>query len=146
MTNKEKFLKRIAGQESKALQQAKWRNANREWLKESHKLALKILMALDEKNMNQKDLAEATGKSPQYINKLLKGNEKFGFEILVKIQNTLNIGLLSTFEPTARIKEFVVEEKLKMQRFHASTDYTDCKVIRLKNNYIKTETDTYLEA
>lgn len=146
MTNKEKYLKKIAGQKSKALQQAMWRNENREWLKESQKLALKILMALDNKNMSQKDLAIAIGKSPQYVNKLLKGNEKFGFEILVKIQNALNIGLLSTFESSPKIHAVVSKERYNIERHTVSTSYSDCKVIHLKNDYINTKTEIYKEA
>ncbi|MGI9526722.1 MAG: helix-turn-helix domain-containing protein [Weeksellaceae bacterium] len=146
MTNKEKYLKKIAGQESKAMQQAKWRNENREWLIESQKLAVKILLELDRKKMTQKELAEAIGKSPQYVNKLLRGNEKFGFEVLVKIQNALHIGLLATYESNQKIKEIVVEEKYNIERFDTSTKYSENKVIHLKSDYIEIKIDKYQEA
>ncbi len=110
MTPKEKYLQKIAGKKSEAVKQAEWRNANREWLVESQKLAMKILEELDKQDMTQKELAEIIGKSPQYVNKLLRGNEKFGFEVLVKIQNALNLGILSTYKPkkSAKIIQFTM--------------------------------------
>ena len=91
MTSKEKYLAKMAGKESKAVIDAKERLKNQKWLKESKRLALRILLRLDELNITQKNLAEKLEVSPQYINKLLKGNEKFGFDILIKIQEELKM-------------------------------------------------------
>lgn len=94
MTSKEKYLKRIAGQETDAIKEAKERVENRSWLRESKKLALRILIRLDELEWTQKNLSSKLEVSPQYVNKLLKGNEKFGFDIIVKLQEILELPIL----------------------------------------------------
>lgn len=95
MTNKEKLQKLSVGKNPQLIEDVKFRNANRVWLKNSKKLALEILLKLDELNWSQKDLAEKLGVSPQYINKLLKGNEKFGFEILSQLEDTMELCIFS---------------------------------------------------
>lgn len=95
MTNTEKLQKLSAGKNPKIIEDIKYRNANRVWLKNSKKIALEILLKLDELQWSQKDLAEKLGVSPQYINKLLKGNEKFGFEILSQIEETMELCVFS---------------------------------------------------
>lgn len=54
MTSKEKYLAKMAGKESKAVIDAKERLKNQKWLKESKRLALRILLRLDELNITQK--------------------------------------------------------------------------------------------
>lgn len=98
MTSKTKYLQKIAGTQSKAVTQAKINIENRIWIKESKKIALKILIQLDELKWTQAYLAEELEVSPQYISKLLKGNDKFGFDILVKLQKVLSIPIFSDFE------------------------------------------------
>lgn len=95
MTNTEKLQKLSAGKNPKIIEDIKYRNANRVWLKNSKKIALEILLKLDELQWSQKDLAEKLGVSPQYINKLLKGNEKFGFEILSQLEETMELCVFS---------------------------------------------------
>lgn len=99
MTSKEKYLSKIANRESDAIKEAKERIKNREWLAESQQLALRILMRLDQLGMKQKDLAEELGVSAQYVNKLLKGKEKFGWDNLISIQRILNMPILSGYQP-----------------------------------------------
>ncbi|AQW90039.1 helix-turn-helix transcriptional regulator [Elizabethkingia anophelis] len=111
MTNKEKYLRKIADQESIAVKEAKERLKNKIWLKESKKLALRILIRLDELNWSQKDLADKLFVSPPYVNKLLKGNEKFGWEILVSLQEILNLPILHGFQGPSEIKTKTYSEK-----------------------------------
>jgi DNA-binding transcriptional regulator YiaG len=57
-------LSDIAGnQSSKWLEKAKWREANQSWLEKSADIALKILRAIREEKISQKDLAERLGVS-----------------------------------------------------------------------------------
>lgn len=86
MTSKEKYLQKLAGRESEAVKNAKERIKSREWLKESQKLAIRILMRLDDLNWTQVKLADELGVTPQYVNKLLKGKEKFGWDNLIAIR------------------------------------------------------------
>ncbi|MEO8254847.1 MAG: helix-turn-helix transcriptional regulator [Flavobacterium sp.] len=95
MTNKEKYLQKMAGRESNSLKATKERNKNKFWLKESRILATKILIRLDELGISQKDLAAQLEVTPQYVNKLVKGDEKFGWDILVKLQQSLKLPILN---------------------------------------------------
>lgn len=94
MTSKEKYLQKLAGRESDAVKNAKERIKNREWLKESQKLAIRILLRLDELKWTQVKLADELGVTPQYVNKLLKGKEKFGWDNLIAIQRILDMPIL----------------------------------------------------
>lgn len=111
MTSKEKYLAKMAGKESKAVIDAKERLKNQKWLKESKRLALRILLRLDELNITQKNLAEKLEVSPQYINKLLKGNEKFGFDILIKIQEELKMPILYGADKQEKINGYTGQTK-----------------------------------
>lgn len=99
MTSKEKYLSKLANRESVALTEARERIKNREWLQESQNLALRILMRLDQLSMKQKDLAKELGVSAQYVNKLLKGKEKFGWDNVVAIQRILDMPILHGYQP-----------------------------------------------
>ncbi len=96
MTSKEKYLQKLAGRESDAVKNARERIKNREWLKESQKLAIRILLRLDELKWTQAKLAAELGVTPQYVNKLLKGKEKFGWDNLIAIQRILDMPILYT--------------------------------------------------
>ncbi|SIS89745.1 DNA-binding transcriptional regulator, XRE-family HTH domain [Kaistella chaponensis] len=100
MTSKEKYLSKLANRESVAVTEARERIKNREWLQESQNLALRILMRLDKLGMKQKDLAKELGVSAQYVNKLLKGKEKFSWDNIIAIQRILNMPILSGYQPT----------------------------------------------
>ncbi len=97
MTNKEKFLSLVSPASDETLESIRFRNTNKEWLRESKRIAFKILKTLKAKGMSQKELAEQMGVSPQYVNKLVKGKENFTLETLAKLQNTLNIPLLASY-------------------------------------------------
>lgn len=99
MTSKEKYLSKLANRESVAVTEARERIKNREWLQESQNLALRILMRLDQLGMKQKDLAKELGVSAQYVNKLLKGKEKFGWDNVVAIQRILDMPILHGYQP-----------------------------------------------
>lgn len=96
MTSKEKYLQKLAGRQSDAVKNARERIKNREWLKESQKLAIRILLRLDELKWTQAKLATELGVTPQYVNKLLKGKEKFGWDNLIAIQRILDMPILYT--------------------------------------------------
>jgi ribosome-binding protein aMBF1 (putative translation factor) len=92
-------LNDIASEEpSKWLEKAQQREANREWIIKSAKIAVRILREIrDQKetnNMSQKVLAEKLGVSPQYINKIVKGQENLSLETICKIEKALGISLI----------------------------------------------------
>lgn len=77
-------------------EKAEWRRANRDWLPYSRKIAIKTAMALEEKDLSQHQLAERMGCSPQYVSRLLKGEENLSLETICKLENALNLSILQT--------------------------------------------------
>lgn len=76
------------------LEDAKWRQANADWLDLSSAIAIKILRFLREHKITQKELADRLGFSPQYLNKIVKGAENLTLETICKIQKALGITLI----------------------------------------------------
>jgi transcriptional regulator with XRE-family HTH domain len=82
--------------QSNYLRNAKFRMENKKWLKYSSNISLRIIAALEEnKNMTQKALAEIIGVSPQYINKILRGQENLSLSTIAKISDALGVELIS---------------------------------------------------
>ena len=95
MTNKEKFLK-LVSEDAETEERIRYREENSLWLRESKSIALKVLLALKEKRMTQKDLAGLMSVSPQYVSKLVKGQENLTIDTITKLQNVLGIGILTS--------------------------------------------------
>ncbi len=112
MVNKKRLKDLSIFADSKLIEEIKYRNANRKELRTYKRLALEILLKLDEKRMTQKQLAEKLGVSAQYVNKLVKGNEKFGGEILVKLEEVLDMPIFVQNLPREK-QELLKEEKLE---------------------------------
>jgi ribosome-binding protein aMBF1 (putative translation factor) len=107
----EKLKNLISGEHPSAWEEkANWRIENRDWLNKSAKIAIKILReirAQKEKNgMSQKKLAEMMNVSPQYINKIVKGQENFSLETICKIERLLGVTLIEvpSFQTTQDIE------------------------------------------
>ena len=82
--------------QSNYLQNAKFRIENKKWLNYSSQIALRIIAAMEEsEHMSQKALAECVGVSPQYINKVLNGQENLSLQTIAKLSDALNIELIS---------------------------------------------------
>ena len=73
---------------------AQARKANKEWLRYSQKIAMRMLDKMEELDITQKQLAERMGCSQQYVSKILKGCENLSLETLSKIENALNITVM----------------------------------------------------
>lgn len=94
MTNLKKLNKIISNQQSTWEEEAKWRTANEEWLSQSFDVAIRVLDTLRIKKMTQKELAERMNVSPQFINKVLKGQENLTFETIAKLSRALGVKLI----------------------------------------------------
>ena len=82
--------------QSNYLQNAQFRIENKKWLNYSSNIALRIIAALEQQEyMTQKALAEKLEVSPQYINKILKGQENLSLATIAKISEVLNVELIS---------------------------------------------------
>ncbi|WP_410548854.1 helix-turn-helix domain-containing protein [Bacteroides intestinalis] len=69
--------------------------ANKSWLRYSQKIAMQMLDKMEQMKISQKQLAERMNCSQQYISKILKGKENLSLETLTKIENALDIQILT---------------------------------------------------
>jgi len=94
MSNIRKKIEEIAVDDTGGWREkARYRRENRDWLRKSKKIAVHILSALDEKGMQQKQLAEAMGVSPQQVSKIVNGKQNLTLETISKLERVLDIQL-----------------------------------------------------
>jgi transcriptional regulator with XRE-family HTH domain len=92
---KSKIKDLISDEPSGWLEDADYYDANKYWMEKSALIAVKILSAIRNQSVTQKELAEAIGVTPQYINKVLKGRENLSLATISKIERSLSISLIS---------------------------------------------------
>ena len=97
MTNKEKLKTLVSKEKTDTFQKNKVRIINREMLRESQQIAMKVLLKLEELGWIQKDLAREMQVSPQQITKIVSGKQNLTIETQVKLQNILKIPILASF-------------------------------------------------
>lgn len=68
-----------------------YRLENSRWLRRSQKIAMEMLDRMDFLGVNQKELAERMGCTPQYVSKILKGKENLSLETICKIEDALDM-------------------------------------------------------
>lgn len=111
--NQERLKKLVSNEKSGWLEKAKWRKENEKWLDISFKIAVKVLLALKANKSaerypkNQKELAEALNCSPQYVSKLLQGEEKLGIDTITKVGEILDIILIEVPQDKINIDELI---------------------------------------
>lgn len=89
-------------------EEAEWRRANKEWLRYSQYIAIRMLSRMDELHITQTILAEKMGCSQQYISKVLKGKENLSLETISKIESALDIDLVKS--ALSYVKEYDYSE------------------------------------
>lgn len=95
----EKLAQMAKPRSEAAIERAKARIENREWLRMSQDIALSLHHYLRTKGMTQKELADNMGVSAVYVGKLLKGGENLTLETICKIQKVIGVGLVSVARP-----------------------------------------------
>jgi len=95
----DKLSKLQSEQPSQWKEAAKYRRDNREWLKKSAAIAVKVLDALKLQGLSQKDLAERMEVSPQHINKIVKGQENLTLETITNLELALGITIIDDSTP-----------------------------------------------
>lgn len=87
-------FKLLSKDKSDLFKQSQFREDNKEWIRNSQAVALKILLKLREQNISKKkELSENLSIHIEEVNKYLKGNKKFDLETINKIENYLEINL-----------------------------------------------------
>lgn len=97
MNTRQQQLRELAVKHaSRWIDDAKKRQQNKKWLDYSAEIAMRVLDAIDDTpGMTQKKLAEKMGVTPQHISKIVKGSQNLTLETIVKLQEALDIKLLS---------------------------------------------------
>ena len=94
MTDIRKKIEKIAVDDTSGwLEKARYRRANRGWLRKSQGIAIRVLSVLDEKGMQQKELAKAMNVSPQQVSKIVRGKENLTLQTISKLEQVLGISL-----------------------------------------------------
>lgn len=96
MSNKLEAL--VSKTPSKWIEESNKRFEDKEGLRYSQQVAVRILRTLREKKLSQKDLAELLQVTPQTVNKWMNGSENFGFFTIGKIEKALEIKLMHIYE------------------------------------------------
>ena len=91
---KEKLSNLASGQASDWKAKAKYRRENREWLKKSAAIAVRVLDALKTQDLSQKELAQRMNISPQQISKIVKGQENLTLETISNLEIALGIQII----------------------------------------------------
>jgi transcriptional regulator with XRE-family HTH domain len=122
---KEKLAK-ITGPESTAWREkAEFRFKNRKWLEYSSEIAVRILSAIeDREDLSQTKLAELINVTPQYISKILKGQENLTLETIAKLSEALNVELICFphYKYMLPIKELLQQKNSKAANKPAETE------------------------
>lgn len=124
---KEKLAK-ITGPESTTWREkVQFRIKNKKWLRYSSNIARRIHAALeDREDLSQTKLAELLNVTPQYISKVLKGQENLTLETIAKLSEALNVELISfpTYKYDLPIKVLLEQKKAKAANKPAATQRT----------------------
>ena len=141
MTNKEKFLALVSENDTQTISEIKERIKNRAMLKESGRIATKVLYRLDTLGWSQKDLAAKMNVSPQQVNKIVRGKENLTLETMVKLQDILEIPILaSVYEKVLEqiVSAFQIKETKKYKSPVISSTISDEKILfskKIKMDY-----------
>jgi transcriptional regulator with XRE-family HTH domain len=139
--NIENFLKHVSKKDSGWLEKAKWRQENEDWLDISFSIAVRIgstLSANKKANVHPKtqvELAELMGCSPQYVNKLLKGEERLQIDTICKIGSILGIKLIEVPKIESKqtlhynpVNSLIGEINLISPAIHSSKSYAEVEI------------------
>ena len=96
MSNKLEAL--VSKTPSKWIEESNKRFEDKEGLRYSQQVAVRILRTLREKNLSQKDLAELLNVTPQTVNKWVKGAENIGLFTIGRIDKALGVKLMHVYE------------------------------------------------
>ena len=98
--NTARFLALVSEEKSEWKEKADWRAKNKSWLQNSAYIATKVLRAIRDQKITQIELAGRIGFSPQYLGKILKGQENLTLETIDKLEQGLSIKLLLIDTPS----------------------------------------------
>lgn len=66
------------------------------WLPYSRRIAVKTALAMKHQDLSRSDVATRMGCSPQYVSRLLKGQENLSLETICKLENALQVLIMQS--------------------------------------------------
>ena len=72
---------------------AKWRQENASWLRQSQLVACTIMDYMKSQHLSRNDVAEKLGVSPQYMSRILSGKMNFTLKTISLIEERLGLEL-----------------------------------------------------
>lgn len=79
-------------------ERVEYRKANKEWLKLSDQIALKVMAEMDKQGIKGTDLASRMGVSPQQVSKILQGRENLKLETIAKLNQALGVKIIDILD------------------------------------------------
>ncbi|MEX1212366.1 MAG: helix-turn-helix transcriptional regulator [Balneolaceae bacterium] len=101
---KKKFWDSIEGDNGKWSKKARSRRENKGWLRKSQRIAVRVLSILNERGMQQKELAEAMDVTPQQISKIVKGKQNLTLSTISKLEAILGVKLFVVPVPQVQME------------------------------------------
>ncbi len=112
--NLKNFLKLVSKTKKSTIhEKMAWRRENKEWLRKSVKIALRVLDAMEEKQITQKDLADLLQVAPQRVYTILKGEENFTLDTIVKLEKALQIEIIEVMKTP--VCEVIISENVSAE-------------------------------
>src|SRR5690625_1831919 len=87
-------MKKVKIRKSPDLEKMKKFQDEKIWRKDAMKIAIRILHILEEKEMTQRELADQLRKSPQWVNKISKGQQNLTIGTINELQKVLGVTLM----------------------------------------------------
>ena len=89
-----KFLDLVSDEQPLVHERMKWLKENKEWRNVAVKVIMNVLGVMRERKITQEDLAERLEVTPQWLNTVLRGNEKLTLEIIGRFEKVLQIEII----------------------------------------------------
>lgn len=128
MGNLNKLSNLSAGKKSTWRDDAAWRTANESWLSDSFDIAMKVLALLRAKKMTQKNLAEKMGVTPQFINKIVRGQENLSLETIGKLGKALGVKLIEVAGDEQRVEGYGYQKTFSDRRTYGDEIFVEVYV------------------
>lgn len=134
MTNQDKFKALVSEKNTNAITQTLQNKENRDYLRASQNIALKIMDRLDELSWTQRKLAAEMGMSPQQVNRILRGKINLTLMTIVRLERILKVSFLNSFDDDT--SEDVISFSLVKENFNIPYKSKGGKVLADSNKKI----------
>lgn len=134
-TSKAEFEKLLSTpKEEKWREEVEFRKANKEWLKLSVQIALKVMAEMDKQGIKGNELAKRMGVSPQQVSKILKGRENLKLETIAKLNEALGVKLIAILDEDEMVIKNDIKSLMKMLATEMLKQHTKMNLQQVSQN------------